>query len=173
MRKTLGLLALFLIGGVPLDVRAQPVPGSAPADEYFGPHHQSILEIRNRLDRLDARSREEMLDPNVVIELDDINRSIFDWQRQYPNDPWLPRTLARLMRSYHRAGAASTPRAVATLDLMRRAYPNARETSETIAMIYGDVDAAEAQPAAPAPLNVWARFDSMRQPATTDPNGGP
>lgn len=160
MRRTLGLLGLFLLGGAPLAAVAQPNVESAPADEYFGPHHQSILEIRNRLNRMDERSDGEMLEPNIVTELDDINTSILDWHRQYPADPWLPRTFARLLRSYHRAGAASTPRAIAALELMRRTYPNSEETARAVAMIYGDTDQA---PQAPA-TNVWARFDSMRAP---------
>jgi hypothetical protein len=164
MRFTLGLLAILLIGGTPLAANAQPNVGSAPADEYFGPHHQSILEIRNRLDRLDAKSDRELQDPNVLIELDDVDTSILDWQHQYPNDPWLPHALARLLRGYHRAGAASTPRAVGALDLMRQWYPNSMETSATVAMIYGNVDA---QPVVqPAPDNVWARFDALRSNAS-------
>jgi hypothetical protein len=166
MRKTLGLVALFLLGS-PLAAAAQPNYESAPADEYFGPHHQSILEIRNRLDRMDGRSDTEMLDPGIVVELDDINTSIVDWHRQYPADPWLPHTFARLLRSYHRAGAASTPRAIAALELMRRTYPNSDETARTVAIVYGNADQPQQAPA----MNVWARFDSMRTPDAG--SGGP
>src|SRR5208283_2031453 len=99
----------------------------APADEYFGPHHQSILEIRNRLDRMDTKSDRELMDANAVVELDDIAVSVSDWHAQYPEDPWLPRTYARLLRTYHRAGASSTDRAVASLNEMKIAYPDAPE----------------------------------------------
>ena|SRR5579863_68106 len=170
MRLTPGLLAILVFACAPLSALAQNV-GPAPADEYFGPHHQSILEIRNRLDRLDRKTDREMYDSNVVTEIDDIDASVVDWQRQYPSDPWLPHAFARLMRSYHRAGAASSPRAVAALDLMRRSYPDSDETSAAVAMVYGGVDL----PSAPqqALTTAWARFDSMRSTTTATAVGGP
>jgi hypothetical protein len=169
MRFTLGLLAILTFACAPLSAWAQNA-GPAPADEYFGPHHQSILEIRNRLDRLDRRSDREMYDSTVLTEIDDIDESVVDWQHQYPADPWLPHTFARLMRSYHRAGAASSPKAVAALDLMRHAYPDSDETSSAVAMVYGGVDL----PSAPVTTvsNAWARFDAMRS-TTTTAAGGP
>ena len=136
MRTMIGLLAVLIFAGVPMSAPAVTYPGSAPADEYFGPHKQSILEIRNRLDRLDAKSDREMLDSNAVTELDDIAASVSDWHQQYPNDPWLPRTYARLLIDYHRVGASSTDRALAMLDEMKSAYPDAPETSAVIAMTY-------------------------------------
>jgi hypothetical protein len=173
MRTMLGLLAALVFAGVPFHAPAASFPGSAPADEYFGPHHQSVLEIRNRLDRMDARSNREMLDPNVVVELDDVAASVSDWHSQYPNDPWLPRTYARLLRSYHRAGAASTPRALAALGEMEAAFPDAPETNATVAVIYGNAPDtplvfADSQPAPQS--DAWARFDSMR---TGNSEGGP
>jgi len=80
----------------------------APADEYFGRQKESILEIRNRLDAFDRRSDDEMLEPGTVHALDDLQDAIRDWQRKYPNDPWLPASLRRLSRDYERAGSAST-----------------------------------------------------------------
>jgi len=159
MRKTLGLLAILFCALAPLSAMAQTSSGPAPADEYFGPHHQSILEIRNRLDRFDRKGDHEMLDGSAVTEIDDLNTSISDWQHQYPGDPWLPHAMARLMRCYHRAGAASTPRAAAALALMRSAYPDSDETNATVAMIYGGSDLPSQTPVV---MDVWARFDSMR-----------
>jgi hypothetical protein len=173
MRTTTGLLAVLLFAGVPFTAPAASYSGPAPADEYFGPHHQSILEIRNRLDHMDARTGREMLDGNIVIELDDIADSVSDWRNQYPNDPWLPVTYARLLRDYHRAGAASTPRAVACLGEMQRSYPDAPETSATVAIIYGnapDVPVALAVQQASPVSDAWARFDAMR---TGNNPGGP
>ncbi len=163
MRKAIGLLAAFLITGTPIDSAAQVNSGPAPADEYFGALHQSILEIRNRLDRLESRADFEMYDSDIVHEIDDVTASILDWQRQYPNDPWLPHCFARALRQYHRAGASTSPRAVEALAVMRRNYPNSDETARTVALMGG------------APLNgdgggVWMRFDSMR---SADGNGQP
>jgi hypothetical protein len=170
MRLTLGLLAILFCAIAPAGALAQTSSGPAPADEYFGPHHQSILEIRNRLDRFDRKSDREMLDGSAVTEIDDLNTSIADWQHQYPNDPWLPHAMARLMRCYHRAGAASTPRAVAALDLMRSAYPDSDETTATVAMIFGGSDLPAQTPLV---MDAWARFDSMRSGTTTTAASGP
>jgi hypothetical protein len=132
----IGLLAVLIFASVPFSTLAATYSGPAPADEYFGPHHQSILEIRNRLDRFDTQSDRDMLDENASVELDDIAASISDWRSQFPNDPWLPRTYARLLQDYHRIGASSSDRAIAMLDEMKTAYPDAPETSEIIAMTY-------------------------------------
>jgi hypothetical protein len=180
MRYLTGLLAVLLAAGLPLCAPAATfAPGPAPADEYFGPHHQSILEIRNRLQSFDRKSDAQMLHPGVVTELDDIAYSIGDWHHQYPNDPWLPHAYAELLYCYHRAGALSTPHARVALDEMRSSYPDAPETSETIAMIYGDAYTGAPQislfaagsvappppvaiPARRAASSAWARFDAMR-----------
>jgi hypothetical protein len=137
MRTMIGLLAVLIFAGVPFSTLAGTYSGPAPADEYFGPHHQSILEIRNRLDRMDGKSDRELVDGNAVVELDDISASIRDWRTQYPQDPWLPRTYARLLRCYHRAGASSSDVAVAMLNDMKGAYPDAPETAAVLAMTYG------------------------------------
>jgi hypothetical protein len=159
MRSLIGLLAALVVAGFPFVASAATYPGSAPADEYFGPHKQSILEIRNRLDRFDQQSDRELIRENAVVELDDIAASISDWHAQYPNDPWLPRAYARLLRTYQRAGQSTSDSAVAVLDEMQDAYPDAPETSD-IAMLYGVGDPSDTQvaavpePVAPPPVIV-------------------
>jgi len=189
MRMMIGLLAVLIFAGVPFSTPAATYSGPAPADEYFGPHKQSILEIRNRLDRMDTKSDRELIDSNAVVELDDIAASVSDWRTQYPNDPWLPRFYARVLHDYHRVGASSSDRAIAMLDEMKTAYPDAPETSEVIAMTYAGgtlvpvpVPVPVAVAAAPIlvtpiappafasvtpsiaqlPAGAWRRFDSMR-----------
>ncbi len=199
MRTMIGLLAVLIFAGFPMSAPAATYSGSAPADEYFGPHKQSILEIRNRLDRLDNRSDRELVDGNVIVELDDIAASVSDWHQQYPEDPWLPRTYARLLGDYHRIGASSSDRAVAMLGEMKTAYPDAPETSAVIAMTYAGgtvvpvplavavpvavpvapVEFAAVTPAAPLPMlslgapmpspGAWQRFDSMRTGTNSTP----
>ena len=153
MRTMIGLLAVLIFASVPISALAASYSGPAPADEYFGPHHQSILEIRNRLDRMDAKSDRELVDGNAIVELDDIAASISDWRAQYPEDPWLPRTYGRLLRTYHRAGASSSDRAVAMLNEMKGAYPDAPETAAVIAMTFGGGNAAPAEFADAAPVS--------------------
>jgi hypothetical protein len=152
MRTMIGLLAVLIFASVPFSTLAATYSGPAPADEYFGPHHQSILEIRNRLDRMDAKSDRELVDSNAVVELDDIAASISDWRSQYPQDPWLPRTYARLLRTYHRAGASSSDRAVAMLNEMKGAYPDAPETAAVVAMTFGGGDVSQDEFADAAPV---------------------
>ena len=161
MRKTMGLLAAFLVSGIPIDSPAQVTSGPAPADEYFGVLHQSILEIRNRLDRLESHADFEMHDSGIVHEIDDVTASILDWQRHYPNDPWLPHSFARALRQYYRAGAASSPRAIEAFAVMRRNYPGSDETARTVALIHET-------PIGTSTGGVWARFDSMRRTTSDD-----
>ncbi|MHB8145741.1 MAG: hypothetical protein ACYDGM_00565 [Vulcanimicrobiaceae bacterium] len=155
--------------------------GLAPADDYFGPHHHSILEIRNRLQDLERKNDEDMLAPDVVIGLDDLEASIVDWQRHYAADPWLPEMFAELLHEYQRADDVSSPRAMAALALMRSAYPDAPETSATVAAIYGSqplpVAPSQAAPIVPYVQSVpttqslspeWARFDSLRYSIQND-----
>lgn len=78
---------LFLFPPICASARQSWPAGSAPADEYFGPQHHSILDIRNRLRDLDRKSDEAMLAPNVVIGLDDLEVSLADWQHRYESDP--------------------------------------------------------------------------------------
>ncbi len=113
MRRLLMIAALLVVTGVPVTVCAARHSSiqyrMAPADEYFGRFKESILEIRNRLDAFDRRSDREMLQPGTVHGLNDLQEAIRDWQHKYPHDPWLPRSMRRLLRDYQRAGSASTP----------------------------------------------------------------
>jgi hypothetical protein len=185
MRIMTGLLAVALFAAATLSATAASFSGGpAPADEYFGPHHMSILEIRNRLQHFDSLTDAEMLQPGVTNDLDDVAYSISDWRHQYPNDPWLPHAYAQLLYAYHRAGTLSTAHAQVALSEMRSSYPDSPETDATIAMIYGGdppelslfaatapmlasgvpVVTAPAPIAVPAPVRngAWARFDAMR-----------
>jgi len=95
------------------------------------------------------------------MELDDLQDAILDWQRHYPNDPWLPHTFARLLNNYQRAGGTSTQRARASFTGMQSTCPDSEETARIVAMGYAAP--APAPIAAPvASTNVWVRFDRSR-----------
>lgn len=136
MRAIVMIFALsFTIGGLSTAAAsAQETPHyrrpalslMAPADEYFGRLKESVIEIRNRLDALDQRTDDEMLEPETVHNLDDLQDAIRDWQHKYPRDPWLPGFLNRLVRDYQRAGAASTPEGLETIALLQTNYPDAQ-----------------------------------------------
>jgi hypothetical protein len=157
-----------------MQIAVAQTSASAPADEYFGRHDESVLEIRNRLNDFDARSDADMMAPGVVSQIDDVQEAMLDWQHQYPNDPWLPRSFAALLRDYHRAGAASNQTALAALAVMRSNYADAPETSATVALLFGsgEHDVVAADPPARTvvstagvvtpPQDPWAQFDALR-----------
>lgn len=124
MIRALAVLGILMLVCA-LGVRADTIWNSAPADEYFGPHAESVLEISNRLNAFD---RNAWLDARAVSSLDDLQQAICDWQRKYPRDRWLPASLAHLVYEYRRAGLAASDRAQAAMELMRSAYPDAPET---------------------------------------------
>jgi len=136
MRKVL-LVVSTLLGACVLAARADANPNAAPADEYFGPAKQSVLEIRNRLNDFDKRDARSMLDPDVATYLDHLQVAIRDWQRQYPRDPWIPYELAHLVREYWRCGQVSGAQGSNALADLRSSYPDWPITNETVAMVYG------------------------------------
>jgi hypothetical protein len=127
MQKTFSLFAIVALSCTVV-ARAVNLATEAPADEYFGPHKQSILDIRNRLNRYDAFGDRSALDRRSVGALDSLHVSIADWQHKYPRDPWLPHSLRHLLHEYCRAGAARSAGARQTLGLMKLAYPRSPET---------------------------------------------
>jgi hypothetical protein len=136
MRKVLLALSVLLVASIQI-ARAEVHSDAAPADAYFGPYRQSVLEIRNRLSEYDTREDPAMLDPSVPIYLNHLQIAIVDWEHKYPRDPWLPGTFAHLIREYCRAGQASSADDLAALAVMRSAYPNAVETAASVLLVYG------------------------------------
>jgi hypothetical protein len=136
MRKVLITLTILLVACLQV-ARADVNPNAAPADEYFGPYKQSILEICNRLNDYDIRDDGAMLDPSVPSYLDHLQLAILDWRSKYPRDPWLPKVFAHLIREYWRAGQASSDHGMAALATMRSTYPDAPETAATVSLVYG------------------------------------
>ncbi|MGC1381343.1 MAG: hypothetical protein WA814_10030 [Candidatus Baltobacteraceae bacterium] len=124
----------------------------------------------------DKRGTRNMLDPDTTTSLDHLERAIVDWQHKYPRDPWLPRTLAHLMREYWRAGQSSSSTGMAALAVMRTAYPDSPETSAAVAMVYGsnmalsnvsrDATAAPvSEEVAPATYEITADETATAEPA--------
>jgi hypothetical protein len=136
MRKPLTILSILLVVCFQI-ARADVNHNAAPADEYFGPYKQSILEIRNRLNEYDRRDSEAMLSPDVPSYLDHLQLAILDWKQKYPRDPWLPGMFAHLIREYWRAGQASSEAALTALATMRAAYPDSNETLGTVSLVFG------------------------------------
>ncbi len=156
MRKALVTLSILLMACLQV-ARADIIANAAPADEYFGPSAQSVLEIQNRLNDYDKQDTRDMLDPATTTSLNHLEIAILEWQHKYPRDPWLPRTISHLMREYWRAGQASSDPSMAALAVMRTAYGDSPYTTSTVAMIYGSngaiADVARDEvPLPPAPI---------------------
>ena len=96
------LLAVALTGGA-TPAYAQPAPGLAPADRYFGQLKMSILGVRNSLNDLSARLSAHPQDAVAVYEqallVDD---SLHDWATQFPHDTWIPRFAYALAELYRK-----------------------------------------------------------------------
>lgn len=73
----------------------------APADEYFGRLKMSILGIRNTLHDLSLRLQytpdksEDILGSASMVE-----DALRDWERKYPADPWLAKSVYQLTSLY-------------------------------------------------------------------------
>jgi|HubBroStandDraft_1064217.scaffolds.fasta_scaffold307513_1 hypothetical protein len=80
--------------------------GPAPADEYFGPFKESVLEIRNRLMAFERDADWDL--QRHVRGIDNLELAIEDWYRKYPRDPWIRGFSSRLIRVYDRAHDSSS-----------------------------------------------------------------
>ena len=83
--------------------------GPAPADEYFGPFHESILGIRNHLVDLERKNDRELR--HHVRGIDNEEMACEAWERAYPNDRWLPGFFSRIVTLYMRSHAPNVERA--------------------------------------------------------------
>ncbi len=101
-RSTLVLALACMV----LNLQPALASGPAPADEYFGPHKESVLEIRNRLTSFERDNGWDLA--RHVRAIDDVESAIMDWHRKYPRDPWLHGFCRRLERVYQRARASRT-----------------------------------------------------------------
>lgn len=75
--------------------------GPAPADEYFGPYKESVLEIRNRLMAFERDASWHLR--REIRGIDNLEVTMEDWYRKYPRDPWIPGFAKRLTHVYARA----------------------------------------------------------------------
>lgn len=102
----------------------------APADEYFGPLKMSILGIGNAMFNIKRRATGGEISADTIVSLNQVRSSIQDWERKYPRDPWLSRTLLRLHETYmlfpdqraHELAASTTTWLVAK-------YPHSKEAA--------------------------------------------
>lgn len=108
---------------------AAPHAIAAPADEYFGPLALSVIGIQNSISRNDTRLDRVGLDPNDALKsVALLEASVRDWERKYPGDRWLPRTVLALHNAYRRMPTeAAALRAVDVAAWLLEKYPASDE----------------------------------------------
>jgi hypothetical protein len=73
----------------------------APADEYFGKMKMSILGIRNEIHDLTLKIGYDPAHAESVLGIANLTEdALSDWEKKYPSDPWIPKTLFSLERMY-------------------------------------------------------------------------
>jgi hypothetical protein len=80
-----------------------PLPitsASAPADEYFGKMKLSYLGINNSLKDAAIMAGDHTTFPVVIVKIQFAEDALLDWQRKYPSDPQLARSLFLLSTAY-------------------------------------------------------------------------
>lgn len=105
--------------------KAHPKIRVAPADEYFGKLKMSILGIRNTIKDVGLNLD---VDPNRAASL--MNKALLtedamhDWQKKYPQDTWLPKTVFALERMYAKINSDDgRKRSIATMNWLVRDFP--------------------------------------------------
>jgi len=101
-RYTVLCLLVFLAGLPAAGYAARPTPiRVAPADEYFGRLKMSILGIRNQLRDLDARlAFNPEKSEDIIGSASMVEDALRDWERKYPADPWLAKSVFQLEQLY-------------------------------------------------------------------------
>ena len=106
---------------------ATPNP-AAPLDRYFGSMQMSPIGIRQDIDAL-ARQYgwRTMTDDQIVHEAEWVEQSLYDWQRQFPRDNWLPPTAFHLMELYAEVQTQSArDHAVSMLQFIVANWPDSK-----------------------------------------------
>ena len=73
----------------------------APADEYFGPLKLSFIGMRNTIRDLGLRyDVNHDIASQTVASAQLTERAVHDWERKYPTDTQIPKTIYLLQRLY-------------------------------------------------------------------------
>jgi hypothetical protein len=114
----LGVL-FVLLASTPVAAQ-QHLSDLAPADEYFGRMKMSILGISNTIKDAGLHLDQGADSMAVIDGLAFTEDAIRDWQRHYPRDPWLVKSLNALRGVYTKIpterGAAAARRVAVWLD---------------------------------------------------------
>ncbi len=99
----------------------------APADDYFGHYHMSVLGVRNAIKDLGMRQEQHLSNDEQVLysKLLIVEDSLNDWRARYPNDTWIPRLGLALAKVWTRLNFADAgDHAGVTLGWVIANYPS-------------------------------------------------
>jgi hypothetical protein len=126
------LAALLVASLSPAGAQTAAFRRLAPADEYFGPLKMSVLGIRNTLRDEAVRLASERPEPTAAYaHANLVERSVLDWEKKYPADRWLPRSVFDLQHLYAQIPSETSRRhaaEVATWLISR--YPGSMEATQ-------------------------------------------
>ncbi|MBV8081789.1 MAG: hypothetical protein JOY86_02270 [Candidatus Eremiobacteraeota bacterium] len=94
------LLAASAVAGSLSAPSRAATAGTAPADEYFGRMKLSYLGINNSLKDASIMAGDHTTFQVVITKIQWAEDALLDWQRKYPNDPQLARSLYLLTNAY-------------------------------------------------------------------------
>lgn len=122
------LFVILLIGATAITLGASPAASSignnAPADEYFGKMKLSYLGINNSLKDAAIMAGDHTTFQVVISKIQFAEDALLDWQRKYPSDPQIARSLFLLSRAYQKVWTPDgQTRAVYYLFELRDKYP--------------------------------------------------
>jgi hypothetical protein len=111
----------------------------APADEYFGPLKESYIGMRNVIRDLGLRYDVNHDIPNQTLASAELTeRAVREWERKYPRDTQIPKTIFLLQRLYTKVlTQVARDHAHATAQWLFADYaksPQARQLRKTLAM---------------------------------------
>ena len=107
-------------------VHAATTSGLAPADEYFGHYHMSILGIRNAIHDMGVHVRNDPEHAGAMLGSISLTEdAVRQWSIKYPHDPLLAKTMLSLERLYLRIGGPEgTEHAQDTVTWLDTILPN-------------------------------------------------
>lgn len=129
MRRTViaSLLAVLAAtaAAIALSTTSQALStANAPADEYFGRMKLSYLGINNSLKDAAIMAGDHTTFQVVISKIQFAEDALLDWQRKYPDDPQISRSLFLLSRAYQKVWTTDgQTRAVYYLVELRDKYP--------------------------------------------------
>ncbi len=153
--------------------------GLAPADEYFGRFNLSILGVANTIrdagNRLGSGAEPRtMIDGPLFFATD----ALHDWEKKYPNDPWIPKELLALEGAYLQVNTDEGARlATQTEGWLAADFPNSAYAAQGRAQLAGSDPLPGINPSGALPLpgpaaprtipsyaTPWERFAALRAP---------